>query len=60
MTMATGGDPRENPKDDPRKENDWKTSRQTDKPWRGNPESDQVSPERPKPDLEKWQRTNTH
>jgi hypothetical protein len=51
---------KETPKDDPRQRTDQPTSKQTDEPWRGNPEKDQVSPDRPKPDLEKWQRTNTH
>ena len=58
--MASDGDPRENPKDDPRRQNDWKNTRQTEQPWKGNPEKDQVSPERKKPDLEKWQESNTH
>jgi len=58
--MAADGDPRETPKDDPRRQNDWKNTRQTDKPWTGNPEKDQVSPDRKKPDLEKWQRSDTH
>lgn len=51
---------KETPKDDPRQKTDLPTHKQTDEPWRGNPEKDQVAPDRPKPDLEKWQRTNTH
>jgi hypothetical protein len=58
--MAAHDDPRETPKDDPRQQNDWPNSKQTDEPWKGNPEKDQVSPDRKKPDLEKWQRSNTH
>jgi hypothetical protein len=30
------------------------TSGQTDKPWQGNPEKDQIDPKRPPLDLEKW------
>jgi hypothetical protein len=51
---------KETPKDDPRQRTDWPSKKQTDKPWRGNPEKEQLPPDRPKPDLEKWQRTNTH
>jgi hypothetical protein len=57
--MAADDDPRENPKDDPRRGTDWKSTKQTDQPWKGNPEKDQLSPDREKPDLEKWQRSNT-
>lgn len=32
---------------------------QTDKPWKGNPEKEQRN-DGHKPDLEKWQKTNTH
>lgn len=53
-------DPRETPSDDPRHKQDMPTHRQTDKPWIGNPEKDQVDPDRPDIDLEKWQRSNTH
>ncbi len=53
-------DPRETPKDDPREQNDLPTHRQTDKPWKGNPEKEQIRPDRPDFDLEKWQETNTH
>jgi hypothetical protein len=47
MAKPRTDDPHENPDDDPRMENDWPTSRQTDKPWKGNPEKDQISPDRP-------------
>ena len=49
---------KETPKDDPRKKTDPETFKQTDEPWKGNPEKEQAP--RSKPDLEKWQRTNTH
>jgi hypothetical protein len=49
---------KETPKDDPRKETDPDTFKQTDKPWKGNPETEQ--PQGSKHDLEKWHRTNTH
>jgi len=58
--VAADSDPRENPKDDPRQENDWGSAKQTDKPWKGNPEKDQLAPNRRKPDLEQWQESNTH
>lgn len=51
---------KETPKDDPRQRTDWPSKKQTDKPWRGNPEKEQLPPDRPNPDLEKWHRTNTH
>lgn len=51
---------KETPKDDPRQPTDWPSKNQTDKPWRGNPEKEQLPPDRPNPDLEKWHRTNTH
>jgi hypothetical protein len=50
---------KERPNDDPRQQNDWGSHRQTDKPWKGNPEKEQGSDE-VKPDLEKWHRTKTH
>jgi hypothetical protein len=53
-------DPRETPYDDPRQQNDWPTHKQTDKPWKGNPEKDQLPADRPDIDLEKWQESNTH
>jgi hypothetical protein len=53
-------DPRETPKDDPRQKTDWPTHKQTDKPWKGNPEKDQISPDRTDVDLEEWQESNTH
>jgi hypothetical protein len=45
---------------DPRQKTDWPNTRQSDEPWKGNPEKDQLSPDRPKPDLEKWQESKTH
>lgn len=35
--------PRENPLDDPRQRTDWPSIKQTDKPWKGNPEKEQVA-----------------
>jgi hypothetical protein len=50
---------KEKPTDDPRQQTDWGSHKQTDKPWKGNPEKEQRSGES-KPDLEKWHETNTH
>jgi hypothetical protein len=50
---------RETPKDDPRQRTDEGSLKQTDEPWKGNPEKEQRSSVR-KDDLERWQRTNTH
>ncbi|NUS19065.1 MAG: hypothetical protein HOQ25_04645 [Mesorhizobium sp.] len=50
---------KERPTDDPRQQNDWGSHRQTDKPWKGNPEKEQGSDE-VKPVLEKWHETKTH
>lgn len=50
---------KEKPTDDPRDRNDAGSHAQTDKPWKGNPEKEQRSGDA-KPDLEKWQTTNTH
>jgi hypothetical protein len=49
---------KEKPNDDPRQATDWKNTKQTDKPWKGPTEKEQKSGG--KPDLEKWQETNTH
>jgi hypothetical protein len=57
MAKSRTDDPRDD--DDPRLENDWST-KQTEKPWKGNPEKDQIGPDRPDIDLEKWQKSNTH
>jgi hypothetical protein len=50
---------KETPKDDPRQRTDEGSHRQTDTPWKGNPEKEQRS-HAPKPDLEKWQRSDTN
>jgi hypothetical protein len=50
---------KETSQDDPRQQTDWGSTKQTDKPWKGNPEKEQGS-DGPKPDLEKWQGTKTH
>ncbi|MDB5609037.1 MAG: hypothetical protein JWP25_5937 [Bradyrhizobium sp.] len=50
---------KETPLDDPRRQTDQGSHKQTDKPWKGNPESDQ-RPGGPPPDLEKWHETDTH
>jgi hypothetical protein len=47
---------KEKPKDDPRQATDWKTTKQTDEPWKGPIEKNDSS----SLDLEKWQETNTH
>ena len=49
---------KQTPKDDPDKKADPKSVKQTDEPWKGNPEKDQ--PQGSKHDLEKWHRTKTH
>jgi hypothetical protein len=56
---STKNDPREVPGDDPRQQTDWANAKQTDKPWQGNPEKEQVAPDRDI-DLETWQKSNTH
>ena len=60
-------DPKENtpptpvsPVQDAKQRSDWKTTKQTDEPWKGNPEMEQLDPDRPDIDLEKWAETNTH
>lgn len=60
MTKITEHDPRETPKDDPRLQNDMPTHRQSDKPWQGNPEKDQIDPDRKPIDLERWHKSGTH
>ena len=50
---------KETPLDDPRQQTDWKTTKQTDKPWAANPEKEQ-RPGGPPPNLEAWQRSDTH
>ena len=44
---------KETPKDDPRQKSDRGSHRQTEKPWKGNPEKEQRNDEA-KIDLEKW------
>jgi hypothetical protein len=46
---------KEKPKDDSRQQTDKGSSKQTDKPWKGNPEKEQNS-HVDKDDLERWQR----
>jgi hypothetical protein len=53
-------EPRETPQDDPRQQTDWPSTKQTDKPWKGNPEREQINPDRSEIDLEEWQQSNTH
>ncbi|MCK1481525.1 hypothetical protein IVB25_01885 [Bradyrhizobium sp. 193] len=53
-------DPRQTPLDDPRQQTDAPHHKQTNEPWKGNPEKDQIRPDRPDIDLEKWQESNTH
>jgi hypothetical protein len=50
---------KETPKTDPRERTDWGSSKQTDKPWKGNPEKEQRNSDE-KIDLEKWHETKTH
>lgn len=44
---------------DPGERSDWGSHAQTKEPWKGNPEKEQRSDDK-KPDLEKWQESNTH
>jgi hypothetical protein len=48
---------KEPPKTDPRERTDWGSPKQTDKPWKGNPEKEQRNDDF-KPDLEKWQESS--
>jgi hypothetical protein len=50
---------KETANDDPRQQTDWKNTKQTDEPWKGATENEQLDPNRPKPDLEKWKDANT-
>lgn len=50
---------KETPKDDPHQQSDQGSLKQTDKPWKGNPEKEQRNDDT-KIDLEKWHRTKTH
>lgn len=47
------------PKDDPRQRTDEDSFKQTDTPWKGNPEKEQRS-HVDKDDLEGWHRSGTH
>jgi hypothetical protein len=59
--MFSGRNPmsKETPKTDPRKRTDVGSNKQTDEPWKGNPEKEQRNGDA-KPDLEQWQETSTH
>jgi hypothetical protein len=48
------------PVQSPPGQTDKPNHKQTDEPWKGNPEKDQFDPDRSKPDLEKWQESDTH
>jgi hypothetical protein len=50
---------KETPKDDPRQKSDQGSHKQTDKPWKGNPEKEQRNNDAGI-DLEKWHEANTH
>ena len=50
---------KETSKDDPRERTDWVSDKQTDKPWKGNPEKEQHFGTK-KFDPDQWQETNTH
>jgi hypothetical protein len=47
------------PTDDPRQRTDWKSTKQTDQPWKGPVEKEQQGGAR-KEDLEKSNESNTH
>jgi hypothetical protein len=50
--------PHETPEDDPPQKTDAPNTKQTDEPWKGNPEKEQRN--EGDIDLEKWQESNTH
>jgi hypothetical protein len=50
---------KEPPKPDHRQRTDRGSHKQTDKPWKGNPEKEERN-EGVKPDLERWQESDTH
>jgi hypothetical protein len=50
---------KEKPTDDPREQTDWKSTKQTEKPWKRPIEKEQQAEAR-KEDLEGWKDTNTH
>jgi hypothetical protein len=50
---------KETPKDDPRQRTDKGSLKQSDTPWKGNPEKEQRS-HAEKDDLETWHRSGTH
>lgn len=62
MKNAEDNAPSDNVKPDPRTEQDKGSLAQSDRPWEKNPQNttDSGSPDTSKPDLEKWQKTNTH
>jgi hypothetical protein len=49
---------KETPKEDPRQQSDRGSLKQTDQPWKGNPEKEQRSGTK-KSDPDRWQETNT-
>jgi hypothetical protein len=49
---------KECPNDDPRQRTDWKTTKQTDQPWKGPVEKEQRTGSVDEADLERWQDTN--
>jgi hypothetical protein len=49
---------KETPNDDPRQQVDPATHKQSDRPWKGNPEKGQRNES--DIDLEKWHNTSTH
>lgn len=50
---------KEKPNDDPRQRTDWKTTKQTEEPWKGPVEKEQRTHPPSEDDLERWRRTNT-
>ena len=51
---------KETPKTAPRQRADSGSHKQTDEPWKGNPEKEQRNDDEKKLDLEKWQKSSTH
>jgi hypothetical protein len=51
---------KEKPNDDPRQKTDKKSFKQTNEPWKQPVEKEQNPDGVAKPDLERWQESNTH
>jgi hypothetical protein len=59
FNLDGGAMSKEKPSGDPRERTDAGSHKQTEEPWKGNPEKEQRSGTK-KSDPDKWQETNTH